>query len=642
MTTFSLLSHAAVQRLILRLTPALSNPLRPLKSQLKTYGDRLRSAEGLGLIWALVIGASTGLTVVLFHHCYHLIHHLSHGPLSSYLSGFGYWTMALIPALGGLIVGLMRWRWQDFGPGLSSLQEADAGELHTWPKLIGAAVSLGTGASLGPEGPSVEIGASLGVRWGKHLRVSQERLGLMLSAGVAAGLAAGFNAPVAGVFLALEVFMGATFSSASVSLVLLAAVIAAWLAQMGIGAQPALALPAYEVRSPLELPLYIGLGILASGISIAFTQATQFAQQSFRGEGGWTLLAQIPRWLQPMFGGAIVGILALEFPQILGVGYETVEAILRNTPFPVELLISLLGLKLFVTSLCLGSGLVGGGFAPAMYLGACLGAVYGQAIALLFPFLPVAAPPAYAMVGMAAVLAGSARAPLTAILLLFEMTRDYRIVLPLMAAVGLSVWLVEKLTAQPSTDQAPLEPMGVQMQREPLQEILQTLPVSEAMTHALPVLDGDLSIMAAGQALLQQQSRSALIVNREAEIIGVVTLKDINRALVSAVGTESMASLRPIGEVFAVRLVYAQASEAIATALKRMHSRGLHQLPVLKAEVGIDQPMTLDQVLGSLDQASIDLACGLAIAQTAITNQLEAFHTVETEDVVEASLGLRV
>lgn len=517
----------------------------------------------------------------------------------------------------------MRWRWQDFGPGLTSLKEAEAGEVHTWPKLVGAAVSLGTGASLGPEGPSVEIGASLGVRLGKHLRVSQERLGLMLSAGVAAGLAAGFNAPVAGVFLALEVFMGATFSSTSVSLVLLAAVVSAWLAQMGIGAQPALALPAYEVRSPLELPLYIGLGVLASGISIAFTQATQFSQRSFRGEGGWTTLAQIPRWLQPMVGGAIVGILALKFPQLLGVGYETVEAILRNTPFSIELLISLLGLKLFATSLCLGSGLVGGGFAPAMYLGACLGAVYGQAIALLFPFLPVAAPPAYAMVGMAAVLAGSARAPLTAILLLFEMTRDYRIVLPLMAAVGLSVWFVEKLTAVPNADQAPLEPMGVQMQREPLQEILQMLPVSNAMTQPMPVLDATLNITEAGQALLRQQSRSALIVNHEAEILGVVTLKDINRALITAVGVDEKASLRSIGETFAVRLVYAQASEAIATALKRMNSRGLHQIPVLKTEVSHDQPITLDQVLGSLDQASIDLACGLAIAQAALAEQIE-------------------
>ncbi len=629
MAIFSLPFHGAFQSLGLRLKPLLMTPLRALGTQLKLYGDRLRAAEGLGLILALAIGASTGLTVVAFHYCYNFINHLSHGPVSSFLSSAGYWTMALIPALGGLIVGLMRRRWQDFGPGITSLKEAEAGDLQTWPKLFGAAISLGTGASLGPEGPSVEIGARLGVRLGKKLRVSQERLGLMLSAGVAAGLAAGFNAPVAGVFLALEVFMAGTFSSTSVSLVLLAAVVSAWLAQMGIGAQPALALPTYEVRSPLELPLYIGLGVLASGVSIAFTQSTQFAQRSFRGEGGWTQLARIPRWLQPMVGGAVVGILALKFPQLLGVGYETVEAILGNTPFSIVLLISLLGLKLFATSLCLGSGLVGGGFAPAMYLGACLGAVYGQMMANLLPFLPVAAPPAYAMVGMAAVLAGSTRAPLTAILLLFEMTRDYRIVLPLMAAVGLSVWLVEKLTTLPSADQAPLEPMGVQMQREPLQEILQMLPVSKAMAQPMPILDAALSIVEAGQALLNHQSRGALMVNCDAEIVGVVTLKDINRALVTAVTADEKTSLRSIGETFAVKLVYAEASEAIATALKRMNSRGLHQIPVLKADVSPEQPITLDQILGSLDQASIDLACGLAIAQAALVEQLDRCEASE-------------
>jgi H+/Cl- antiporter ClcA len=134
-------------------------------------------------------------------------------------------------------------------------------------KMVAAAVSLGTGASLGPEGPSVEIGANIGMLLGQVLQVSKERHRLLLGAGAAAGLAAGFNAPIAGVFFALEVVLGTTFATSAVSVVLLAAVVSALIAQIVLGAQPAFTLPVYEVRSPLELPLYLGLGLLASLVS---------------------------------------------------------------------------------------------------------------------------------------------------------------------------------------------------------------------------------------------------------------------------------------------------------------------------------------------------------------------------------------
>lgn len=164
----------------------------------------------------------------------------------------------------------------------------------------------------------------------------------------------------------------------------------------------------------------------------------------------------LPPSIKPVIGGFCVGLAALSTPQILGVGYETIQAMLQDVEFSLPLLFTLLAFKLVMTAISLGSGLVGGIFAPAMFLGASLGAIYGKVLAVVIPsgLVNIAAPPAYAMVGMAAVLAGSVRAPLTSILLLFELTRDYRIVLPLMAAVGLSVWLRERLNAIP-----PQEPM---------------------------------------------------------------------------------------------------------------------------------------------------------------------------------------
>nr|MCU0466376.1 chloride channel protein [Anaerolineae bacterium] len=187
-------------------------------------------------------------------------------------------TAPLIPLLGGIVIGLLRWQIKDFGPGLTTLIEVVQGSrevllLNPVTKMVTASLSLGSGASLGPEGPSVEIGAYFSLLLGQALKVSQERRKLLLSAGAAAGLAAGFNAPIAGVFFALEVILGTTFVASTASVVLLAAVVAAWIAQIGLGSQPAFALPAYEVRSLLELPLYVGLGLLASLVSLLYVQA---------------------------------------------------------------------------------------------------------------------------------------------------------------------------------------------------------------------------------------------------------------------------------------------------------------------------------------------------------------------------------
>lgn len=441
----------------------------PDASLLSPIFNRLHpSPETLLLILSLVIGGVTGAGVITFHYLIHLIHTLMLEDFMGVISSSGPWTLACIPTLGGVVIGLMRWRFRDFGPNMSSLIAATRGLQELSPlkpitKMVAASVSLGTGASLGPEAPSVEIGANFGMLLAQVLQLSPERQRLLLGAGAAAGLSAGFNAPIAGVFFALEVVLGSTFATSSVSVVLLAAVVSALLAQICLGAQPAFALPVYDVRSPLELPFYMGLGLLASGVSLAYTEAIQLAERCFHGKVlGFGWLGRVPRPIHPIIGGAGVGLVGLLLPQVLGVGYETVQAMLQDVEFSLPLLLLLLFVKLALTAISLGSGLVGGIFAPAMFLGASLGSAYGIFLTMV-PALAdrVAGPPAYAMVGMAAVLAGSARAPLTAILLMFELTRDYRIVLPLMAAVGLSVWLVECVNRRSQAHSLNLQQMGV-------------------------------------------------------------------------------------------------------------------------------------------------------------------------------------
>ncbi len=570
--------------------------------------------EAVVLVLAVLIGIGAGAGVVMFHLLITWVHDVMMVQVMGVISAGGAWTLACVPILGGLVVGLLRWRIGDLGPGIQALMAIARGtqpatSLKPVAKMVVASISLGSGASLGPEGPSVEIGSTFGLLLGQVLKVSRERQQLLLGAGAAAGLAAGFNAPIAGVFFALEVILGTTFATSAVSVVLLAAVVAAWIAQMGLGAKPAFTLPVYEVLSPLELPLYVGLGLLASLISLAYGWAVDMSQRSFQGKlpaVQWLGLIPVP--LQPLLGGLCIGLAALQWPQVMGVGYETIEAMLQDVKFSLGLLLVLLVVKLVVTAISAGSGFVGGLFAPAMFLGASLGGAYGKILTLLFPWLHgyMAGPPAYAMVGMAAVLAGTVRAPLTAILLLFEMTRDYRIVLPLMAAVGLSVWLAERWHSPPV--RSVTEPPRPEVKPEPEPYALAGLLVTDAMRSQPLLLPDSMVLAVAGQELIDHRQYSALVMGATG-LVGIITLEDLHRLTAKSNGEVVGHQLnQSLADCCSTTIIHAYADEPLTEAIARMSARGLHQLPV------VDRQNT-QQVVGILDKEGIALAQTIARAK---------------------------
>jgi H+/Cl- antiporter ClcA/CBS domain-containing protein len=607
--------------------PPLSvSPMTPLLPRLTNKLNRIDPSPGLVvMLLSVLIGGAAGLGVVLFHYLIDLFHNSSHTLIVDEIEGLlhiqGSWLFALVPMLGGVLVGIMRWYWRDFGPNMNSMIAAtQAGQKITpWRglvKMVAAAVSLGTGASLGPEGPSVEIGANLGMFLGQALHASQERQRLLLGAGAAAGIAAGFNAPIAGVFFALELVLGTTFATSAVSVVVLAAVVASLVAQIGLGAKPAFALPVYEVKSLLELPLYLVLGGLASLVSFTYTQTVDFAREAFQGKVSYlSWLGKIPGYLTPVIGGAVVGIVALKFPQVTGIGYETIEAMLQDVQFSVFLLVSILVVKMLMTAVSLGSGLVGGLFAPSMFLGATVGAIYGKSLVLLFPALSsqIAAPPAYAMVGMAAVLASSARAPLTAILLMFELTRDYRIVLPVMACVGLSIWAIERMNPK-SKSPDKLDKLALSVQPDSDFAILRNLHVRDAMDTNYLRLSDRLDILAAGLKLTQNNCHSALVIDDRQELLGIITLHDLSRAISQAEASLQTNRLlsNSVGSICTKHLFYADIDEPIMEAIDRMNARGLHQLPVIDST-------NPDRVVGILQQERIALACSIAATRQALS-----------------------
>jgi H+/Cl- antiporter ClcA len=607
--------------------PLFPNPSIPFTELLNRFQ---LSPETLVLLLAIVIGSGTGMGVVTFHYLIQLIHHLMLEDLMGSIGIWGSWTLAAVPTVGGLVVGLMRWRTQDFGPGLSSLIEASArGEvkqqLRPVTKMLAASVSLGSGASLGPEGPSVEIGANFGMLLSQILQVTQERQRLLLAAGAAAGLAAGFNAPIAGVFFALEVVLGATsFATSAVSVVLLSAVVAALIAQIGLGAQPAFALPAYQVRSPLELPLYLGLGLWASLVSLTYTESINLVKAFFAGKlPGLTLIKKLPTPTHPIIGGAIIGLVALKLPQVLGIGYGTVEAVLQDAEFSLSILIVLLIVKLIMTAICYGSGFVGGVFAPAMFLGASLGGAYAKILAIVLPSIGqyMAAPPAYAMVGMAAVLASSVRAPLTAILMLFELTRDYRIVLPLMAAVGLSFWVIDRIKPN-SNSNTNLQKIGLSELKDEQVEILQQILVEDAMHHHPKVLKASMKVFDAAKEMTIDNTPSALVINEAEKFVGILSLENINRGFslwqqYPDFSSESLDNLadKTVMDVCSTDILYAYKDEPLYEALYRMAGRGLQQLPVIARD-------NQEIIIGLLEREQIALTCNVAVTRKALSQPL--------------------
>jgi CIC family chloride channel protein len=462
-------------------------------------------------------------------------------------------------------------------------------------KAIVSALGIGAGASLGPEDPSVQIGANLGSMLGQLLHISEDRVRALVAAGSAAGIAAAFNAPIAGVFFALEIVLG-EIGGGALGMVVVAAVISAVFTQAVSGPEPAFTIPIYSFHAVHELLLYIGLGVLAGLVSAMYIRALYRAQDLFH---NW----HAPRWVKPAIAGLLVGITGLFLPQIFGVGYDSIELTLGDQQIAIHLLLALLIAKLLMTAISIGGGFMGGVFAPSLYLGAMLGSAYGEVAAILFPSLPIT-PPAFAMVGMAAVLAGAVHAPLTAILLLFEMTNDYRIILPLMFAVVISLFISERLQRD-SVYTLGLARKGIRLEYGRDVEVMQAIRVEEVMERDVQTFKDSDSLIYASQVFNETHHHGLPVVNATNEIVGILTLQDMDRA--HQAGKENLT----IGEVCTRNMLEAYPDETIGAVLRRMSASAVGRLPVVER----DNPRHL---VGLLRRSDVIRAYDLALTRRAV------------------------
>ena len=563
--------------------------------------DRVQPSETVVMfVLAIVVGVTTGAGVWLFKQLIEIANHLFFGVLGGALSPLGGWSVLLVPATGGVIVGVLMVLFvgEERHHGVAGIMEAVAlagGRLRYKRipiKSVAASISIGAGASVGPEDPSVQIGANLGSFFGQMLRESDDRTRTLVAAGAAGAISATFNAPIAGIFFALELIIG-ELSGGLFGSVALAAVISTVFTQAVSGAEPAFHVPTYEFNSPLELPLYLTLGILAGVVSALYIRAIYKAHDVFHE-------LKVPRWVKPAIAGIIVGVVGIFLPQIFGVGYSTIEQILNGQTFSPGLLIALLIAKLILTPVSIGGGFPGGVFAPSLFLGATLGAAFGSIVHLAIPGFPIL-PAAFAMVGMAAVLAGAVHAPLTAIILLFEMTNDYRIILPLMFAVVVSLIVSQRLQRD-SVYALGLARKGIRLQRGRDVEVLDTISVNEVMQTETDTLRESDPVALAAEVFAQSRHHGLPVVDAHGELYGILTVQDLERVQLDGDNTIT------IGQACTRQVLTAFPDETIGTALRRMSTRDIGRLPVVARD-------NRRQLLGVLRRTDLVRAYDIALTR---------------------------
>jgi CIC family chloride channel protein len=547
------------------------------------------------LILALVIGALTGLAVVAF------ILLTERMGMRLYPVGGAPWRRLLFPVVGSLGIGYLLFRYFPHARG-SGVPQTKAAlfaregriTLRTvLGKFFCTSATLASGIPLGREGPSVQVGAGIASVLGRFLGLRPEKVKALLPVGAAAAIAAAFNTPLAAVLFALEEIVGDLHAPVLGSVVLASAT--SWVVlRLLLGNNPLFKVPQYQLVHPLEFAIYALLGIAGGLVSVAFTKLLLGMRERF------LRFPQETLWLQPLAGGLLVGLMGLVVPQVLGVGYGYVGDALNGT-MALRLMLVLVVLKLLAVATSYASGNAGGIFGPSLFIGAMLGGAMGTGAHHLFPAY-TATPGAYALVGMGAVFAGIVRAPMTSVLMIFEMTQDYAVIVPLMIANLVSLFISSRLQRQPIYEALAVQdgihlPTAEARQQHSHRRVAQVLRVA---TDSLPV---DITVQEALQRVRTGRFRTWLITDQRG-VVGLISLSTLERTAAED-GTKKLSAI-----VDAQIFPHVHSDQGLDLALDRMGSNHVEILPVVsRADVHkLEGIVTLRDVLDSYGISPTDRA----------------------------------
>lgn len=568
---------------------------RYLKSRTRLLLNRLRKYEtAVGIIVAVIVGLLAGLGVVAFRKLIRLFQWIFFKEGANALDFLGDYYVILLPVMGALLLGtiiyfLSREARGEGPPGVMEAIELRGGRIHSRVaavKALASSICIGSGGSVGPEGPVVHIGGSIGSIIGQLLRLPEAWIKTLVLCGAAGGISATFNAPIGGVMFALEV-LSRRYIPGNLFYIVISSVTADVIAHHFLGDQPAFVISPdllnIELHSAWEVIPYIVLGIICGLASMAFVRFFYKSEDIFKRVG-------IPGYLKPVLGGIIVGIIGMYYFDIFGVGYGEGYGLggisIENGGIDKALLgeltigtmLALFALKMVATSASLTSGGSGGIFAPSLFIGSMLGGAFGLAVHKLIPGITseseAITSASYALVGMGAFFAGVVRGPITAILLLFEVTRNYGLILPLMTAIVFSTVISRSLN-RGSIYTLGLTRRGIDFHRQVEAGILGTITVSKAMTRNYPSIPPSMPIPTLLEEFHKSGHHGFPVVDENGIFSGVVTLTDIEDSM-----SENEPSLTA-GDIATKNPVVAYPDQSVHDALAQLGGRNVGRIPVV-------------------------------------------------------------
>jgi len=546
---------------------------------LRRIGRLTRHEQVILFILAVIIGLLVGISAIVFREAISAIQFFGFGVagerIQASIAELPWWRVLLVTVGGGLVVGLIvRYLMPSGRPegvadviAASALRNGRMSMRNGIGAAVVSAVSLGAGASAGREGPVVHLGASLSSFVARKLHLGRGLSRTLLACGVATGVAASFNAPIAGVFFALEVVLG-NYALGAFAPVVIASVTGTVLSRAYFGNFPAFVVPASYVHSFLEFPAFALLGVVCAIVAIVFLRLTAVSTAAFAE-------TRLPVWLRPAVGGLLVGLIALLYPQVLGVGYEATDLALHGQ-YLLHMLIILIIVKVAATAISLGAGFGGGVFSPSLFLGAMTGGAFGVIATMAFPDLS-SGYSAYTLVGMGALSGAVLGAPISTILIVFELSANYELTIAVMVATAVAS-LVTRYVHGDSFFDWQLHARGVRIEGAREQRLLQSIQVSDIMRKDYVTVEPAAHLPEIRRKLIASLHGTVFVVDDGNVLVGAVNLSDLSDTAFDT----SLDMLLNAQDVAHVHPIALDAADDLGKAFRLMESEDEDHVPVVE------------------------------------------------------------
>lgn len=573
------------------------------------------------ILIAAAIGIMAGGAIIVFREAVALVHQLILVGGSELLGiGQGGWRRLLLPLLpmaGAVLLIPLSLMFPGLVNGYAfpkflrrvNLENGVIQGRNIAVKIIATALTIGSGGSAGVEGPIAQIGGALGSKVGQVSRVSGKRMKVYIAAGCAGGIAGIFNAPIAGIFFAAEIVLLGSYEVSSFAALVIASALATVVSRAYFGAVPAFPIPDYHVVNVfVEIPLYVLLALIIGVLAVLHTRSFYLVRDWFRN-------LRLPEQLKPVLGALVVGCIGIGFPQVMGNGYDYIAQVLAGEGL-IWVMLGLIVLKSVATAITLGSGGAGGLFAPSLFIGSVVGGAFGGIVHLLLPEY-TARPGAYATVGIGAFLAASTHAPMTAIFLLFEMTGNYLIIIPIMITAILGT-IIARTLYEDSIDTVDFTREGINIHEGREVAIMKSIKVGKAITEDVDFISENANI----NHLLQlfrfaRDSFYFPVVNQSGRMVGVVSMQDVKNIL----HDEEQRACYLVGAICSRNVIKLTPDDNLYDAMQLFDLKGIEEIPVVESQ---EDPW----VLGMLRRRDVIAAYNHEVLKRGISEKAETIRVL--------------